>query len=72
MDESVERGLSVYAEGSASLIARGRIAELGFNEPLIITNLAVKRGDLAVADGSGAVVLLTAVVRDVVAAAEHL
>ena len=55
LDESLEFGLPVYARAAVPVTARGRVAEHGFNEPITVAGVAVKPGDLVLADGSGVV-----------------
>jgi len=57
VDEAAELGLPVYARAGVAVTARGRVAELGFEEPVTIAGVAVKPGDWVIADASGTVFL---------------
>jgi 4-hydroxy-4-methyl-2-oxoglutarate aldolase len=72
VDESFELGLPVYARGAVPVTARGRVAEHGFNIPVAIGGVAVRPGDLVLADSSGVVFLAAAMAEAIVAAAEDI
>lgn len=55
IDESRELGLPVFARGTVTRTARGRVVEQGWNVPVSIGGVEVRPGDLVVADGSGVV-----------------
>lgn len=55
VDESVDLGLPVYARTATPRTARGRLTEVGWNEPVVIAGVEVRPGDIVVADGSGVV-----------------
>jgi 4-hydroxy-4-methyl-2-oxoglutarate aldolase len=55
IDESRELGLPVFARAAVPVTARGRVAEHSFNEPITVAGVAVRPGDLVLADGSGVV-----------------
>jgi 4-hydroxy-4-methyl-2-oxoglutarate aldolase len=57
VDESRDVGLPVYARSATPVTARGRIVEQSFNEPIEIAGIAVRPGDLVIADWSGIVFL---------------
>ena len=55
VDESRELGLPVFARSATPRTARGRVAELSYNEPITVCDATVAPGDLVIADGSGVV-----------------
>jgi regulator of RNase E activity RraA len=72
VDESLELGLPVYARAAVPVTARGRVAEHAFNEPITVAGLAVKPGDLVLADGNGVVFVSADKAEAVIAAAEDI
>ena len=72
VDESLELGLPVYARAAVPVTARGRVAEHDFNGPITIAGLAVKPGDLVLADGSGVVFVVLEKAEEIVGAAEDI
>ena len=72
IDEATELGLPVYGRAAVPVTARGRVAEHGFNEPITIAGVAVKPGDLVMADGSGVVFVDSARAEEIVGAAEDI
>lgn len=72
VDESLELGLPVFARAATPVTARGRVAEHGFNEPITVAGVAVRLGDLVLADGSGVVFVAADKAEAVMAAAEAI
>lgn len=72
VDESRELGLPVFALGATPRTARGRVAELSYNEPITVADTRVAPGDLVLADGSGAVFIPAEIAESVVSAAERI
>ena len=72
IDDSRAIGFPVFARGVTPRTARGRIAEVAFNEPIAIGGVQVSSGDLAVADGSGVVFLAAGNVDRILEVAEML
>ncbi len=72
IDESLELGLPVFARAAVPVTARGRIAEHSFNEPITVGGVAVRPGDLVLADGSGVVFVAAETAEAVIAAAEDI
>jgi 4-hydroxy-4-methyl-2-oxoglutarate aldolase len=66
IDESREFGLPVFARGTVTRTARGRVVEDGWNVPVSIGGVAVEPGDFVVADGSGVVFVPRARVGEVI------
>lgn len=72
IDESRELGYPVYAPATTPITARGRIGELGWNEPITFAGVSVSPGDLVLADGSGVVFVPAEYAEDVIAKAEAM
>jgi 4-hydroxy-4-methyl-2-oxoglutarate aldolase len=72
VDETAALGLPVYALAAVPATARGRQAEIAWNEPVLICGVSVCPGDLVVADGSGVVFLPAGQAADIITAAESI
>jgi 4-hydroxy-4-methyl-2-oxoglutarate aldolase len=72
VDEANDLRLPIYARAGVPITARGRVAEHAFEEPITIAGLAVRPGDLVLADGSGVVFISSKEAAAVVAAAEEI
>jgi 4-hydroxy-4-methyl-2-oxoglutarate aldolase len=72
VDESRAMGLPVFARASVPVTARGRVAEHSFQEPITFASVAVKPGDLVIADGSGIVFIDFNRAEEIVTAAEDI
>lgn len=72
IDETRDVGLPLYARSAVPLTARGRIVEESCNEPILMGDISVAPGDLALADWSGVVFLLAARAEEIIAAAEAI
>lgn len=72
IDEARDLGLPVYGRAAVPVTARGRVAEHGFNEPITVAGVAVKPGDLVLADGSGVVFVDAVRAEEILAAAEAI
>lgn len=72
IDESRTLGLPVFARTAVPVTARGRIAEHACQEPITFGSVAVKPGDLVLADGSGIVFVDQARAEDVISTAEDI
>jgi 4-hydroxy-4-methyl-2-oxoglutarate aldolase len=72
IDESAHLGFPVFARYATARTARGRIAEVAFNEPINVGEVRVNPGDLVIADGSAVVFIPEASVDAVLAVAERV
>jgi 4-hydroxy-4-methyl-2-oxoglutarate aldolase len=72
IDESRALGLPVFARAAVPVTARGRIAEHTCQEPITFGAVAVKPGDLVIADGSGIVFVDQARAEDILSTAEDI
>lgn len=72
VDESRELGLPVFARGTTPRTARGRVAELSYNEPITVADAMVAPGDLVIADGSGIVFVPAQRAGEIVSLAEKI
>jgi regulator of RNase E activity RraA len=55
IDACAEIGFPVYGRAVVPVSARGRIVQGSFGDPVMMAGVRVARGDLVIADGSGAV-----------------
>ncbi len=65
-------GFPVHARGTVPVTARGRIVQEAWNVPIRLGNVAVRPGDVIVADVNGVVVIGQAHLDRVVTAAEEI
>ena len=72
IDESRALGLAVFARAAVPVTARGRVAEHSCQEPITFGAVAVKPGDLVIADGSGIVFVDQAQAEDILSTAENI
>ena len=72
VDEAIGLGLPVYAAGTTPLTARGRHGEIAWNVPVQVAGVAVRPGDLVIADGSGVVFLPAEHEDQIIRAAEEV
>jgi regulator of RNase E activity RraA len=72
VDESRDVELPIYARAGTPITARGRIVEESFNEPIRIGDVAVRPGDLVIADWSGVVFVSQDRAEEIVQAAEEI
>jgi 4-hydroxy-4-methyl-2-oxoglutarate aldolase len=72
IDESRALGLPVFARAAVPVTARGRVAEHSCQEPITFGAVAVKPGDLVIADGSGIVFVDQTRAEDILATAEDI
>jgi 4-hydroxy-4-methyl-2-oxoglutarate aldolase len=72
IDESRALGLAVFARAAVPVTARGRVAEHSCQEPITFGAVAVKPGDLVIADGSGIVFVDQARAEDILSTAENI
>jgi len=72
VDESRDVGLPVYARSATPVTARGRIVEESFNEPIQIAGIAVRPGDLVIADWTGVVFVASDQAAEIVQVAEEI
>ena len=72
VDESRDVGLPIYARAGTPVTARGRIVEESFNEPIMIGHVAVRPGDLVIANWSGVVFVAQDRVEEIVSTAEEI
>jgi len=72
IDESRALGLAVFARAAVPVTARGRVAEHSCQEPTTFGAVAVKPGDLVIADGSGIVFVDQARAEDILSTAENI
>jgi 4-hydroxy-4-methyl-2-oxoglutarate aldolase len=72
IDESRALGLAIFARAAVPVTARGRVAEHSCQEPITFGAVAVKPGDLVIADGSGIVFVDQARAEDILSTAENI
>jgi regulator of RNase E activity RraA len=72
VDEGRDVELPIYARAGTPITARGRIVEASFNEPVRIGHVAVRPGDLVIADWSGVVFVRQDRADEIVTAAEEI
>jgi 4-hydroxy-4-methyl-2-oxoglutarate aldolase len=72
VDESRAMRLPVFARAAVPVTARGRIAEHSFQEAITFGSVAVKPGDLVIADGSGIVFIDQSRAEEIIATAEGI
>jgi regulator of RNase E activity RraA len=72
IDEARQYDFPVFARGTTAFTARGRVAELATNVPVMIGDVEVHPGDYVVADNSGAIFLRGSDVLAVLEAAEMI
>jgi 4-hydroxy-4-methyl-2-oxoglutarate aldolase len=72
IDESRALGLAVFARAAVPVTARGRVAEHSCQEPITFGAVAVKPGDLVIADGSGIVFVDQTRAEDILSTAENI
>lgn len=72
VDESHTLGLPVFARAAVPVTARGRVAEHSCQEPITFATVAVKPGDLVIADGSGIVFVDAARAEEIISTAEDI
>ncbi|WFU45663.1 hypothetical protein QA640_47655 (plasmid) [Bradyrhizobium sp. CB82] len=72
VDESRALGLPVFARTAVPVTARGRVAEHSCQEPITFASVAVKPGDLVIADGSGIVFVDQARAEEIISTAEDI
>jgi regulator of RNase E activity RraA len=72
VDESRDVGLPIYARAGTPVTARGRIVEESFNKPIRIGHVAVRPGDLVIADWSGVVFVSQDRAEEIVRTAEEI
>lgn len=65
-------GFPVHARGTVPVTARGRIVQEAWNVPIRLGNVAVRPGDVVVADVNGVVVIARAHLDRVLAVAEEI
>jgi 4-hydroxy-4-methyl-2-oxoglutarate aldolase len=69
IDQARELGFPIVARSATPVTARGRIAEVSWNEPIDIAGVSVHPGDLVLADCSGVVFIDQAYETEVLAEA---
>src|SRR5712691_10400655 len=72
VDECRELQFPIYARAAVTITARGRIMQESFNQDIQCGGVAVRAGDLVIADGSGVVFIPAAKAAEVIAAAEEI
>lgn len=72
IDESRMLGLPVFARAGVPVTARGRVAEHSCQEPITFATVAVKPGDLVIADGSGIVFVDATRAEEIISTAEDI
>jgi 4-hydroxy-4-methyl-2-oxoglutarate aldolase len=70
--ESQQLGLPVFGRAVVPTSARGRIVQLGMDEPIVVCGVPVRTGDLVVADVCGAVVVPAELAEQAVELAERI
>jgi len=72
VDSCEEFGFPVHARGTVPITARGRIVQEAWNVPIRLGNIAVRPGDIVVADINGVVVVAVEHIESVLAVAEDI
>jgi regulator of RNase E activity RraA len=72
LDAVAEAGFPVFARAAVPVTARGRLAELGSDVPVLFAGVLVSKGDLVLADGSGVVFLPAGRAPEIIETAERL
>ena len=72
VDECRELQFPIYARAAVTITARGRIMQESFNQDIQCGGVAVRAGDLVIADGSGVVFIPALQAEEVIAAAEEI
>ena len=72
IDEARQYDFPVYARALTARTARGRVAEVANNEPVLIGDVTVSGGDFAIADASGIVFVAAADIDRLLDAAEAI
>lgn len=72
IDEARDLDFVIYGRNGTPRTARGRIVELGWNEPVQISGVTVEPGDLILADGTGMVAIPLKVAEEVLNLAERI
>jgi regulator of RNase E activity RraA len=72
IDEARAQGFPIFAKTLTAKTARGRIAELGTNVPIVFDMVDVAPGDYVVADGSAVIFIPAANIGRVLEAAEAI
>src|SRR5512137_523927 len=72
VDACEDFGFPVHARGTVPITARGRIVQEAWNVPIRLGNVAVRPGDVVVADVNGVVVVPIALLDQVLAVAEEI
>lgn len=72
IDEAVTYGFTVFSRSLTARTARGRVAEVSVNEPIMVADVQVCAGDYVIADGSGIAFISAADVERVLGAAEDI
>ncbi len=72
VDACEDFGFPVHARGTVPITARGRIVQEAWNVPVRLGDVAVRPGDIVVADANGVVVLPAQHIDPVLAAAEGI
>ena len=72
MDEAIAMGFPIFTHSLTARTARGRIVELGVQEPITVRDIAVSPGDYVFADRSGVIFIPAAHIEAVLDAAEMI
>jgi len=72
VDEARDLDFPVYARAGVSVTARGRLIEESFQQPIEVCGVAVKPGDLVIADWSGVIFIPADRAADVISEAEAI
>lgn len=72
VDEAFDLSFPVFGRAATPRTARGRVIEIGWNEPVTIAGLSIAPGDLVLADSSGVVVIPTDIAADVLMVAAEI
>jgi 4-hydroxy-4-methyl-2-oxoglutarate aldolase len=70
LDEAIDHAFPVYARGSTTRTARGRIAEAATGVDILVADVPVRSGDWVVADASGIVFIADRNIEIVIGEAE--
>ncbi|MEO6626776.1 MAG: RraA family protein [Burkholderiaceae bacterium] len=72
IDEARQYDFPVYARALTARTARGRVAEIANNQPVMIGDVTVSAGDFAIADASGIVFIASGDIGRLLDAAESI
>lgn len=72
LDEANDLDFPVYGAGAVPSTARGRVMEVAYQEPIMVSGVEVRPGDWVLADRSGVVFIPAGRIKDVIGTARDL